>query len=277
MTKVRLTAVVNGNSQANAVTGGQVATDATDGSLSGSVGVVNRATTGSDRRAGSTDSIADLHTLDREASVDSLDVGDIETRPAVVGSGAEVELTPGGGVATVRVSGDGGALGGGPATLGVIIEGDVDGGAGRQSKSLAGVTVPAVHVAIGTVLVPDGDSPVVGVVTLELGDVLVLVGVGGGDLNDVGAVGVANVTGVGHVAAGGAGDGAESRGGGSAGGGEASPGGVGGRRGSRRSSGSGGAGLAALEALRTGGSEGAGSEACEEQDGLGELHFDLRD
>jgi len=255
-TTQHLAAVVNGNSQTDTVARAKVTTDTTNSSLSRGVGIVNSTSVGSDRRASTTESITDLHALDRKTSVLDLNSRDIEARPAVVGSGAEVELAPGGSVATGRISRDSGALSSGPATLGVIGESDVDRRAGGKSEGVAGVAVPAVHLAILAVLVPDSDGPVVGAGALELGNVLVLAGIRGGDLNDVAAVGVADVARVGHVATGGTGAATEA-GGGRITRGKVGPGRVGAGAGRRRRA-TGGSSLAALEALSAGrSSEGA--------------------
>lgn len=201
---------VKGDSQTDRA-GGEVTTDTTNVSLSLGVGVADSARAGSDRRASRAKSITHLHTLDGEAGVLSGNSRDIETRPAVVDSGAEIELTPGGGVATVGVGGDR-ASGSGETTVGVLIEGDIRGSTGGEGEGLDGVTEPAIHLAVGTVLVPDCDGPVLGIGALELYHVLVLAGIGGRDLDDVAAVGIADVAGVGVAATAGAGGTAEAGG-----------------------------------------------------------------
>jgi hypothetical protein len=257
-----LSAVVNSDSETNG-TGGDVTTNTTDISLSTGVGVVNGTSIGSDGRAGAAKSITDLHTLNGETGILSLNGRDIETRPAVVGSGAKVKLTPGGGVGTRAASGDRGALRGGPATLGIGIESVVLGSTGRKSKSLASVAIEAVHLAILAILVPDNNGPVIGVVARELNYVLVVAGVGLGNLNDVATVGVADVTDVGIAAAGGAGASTEAGGGVAAGRRDGGP--------RRRSGAAGGGSLATGVTLRKG--ENTGGESCQQHKRLGEVHF----
>lgn len=271
-TTAELRGVVNGDSQTDRA-GGEVTTNTTNVSLSLSVGVADSASTGSNRRASRAKSITDLHTLDSEAGVLSGNSRDIEAGPAAVNGGAEIELTPGGGVATVGVGGDR-ASGSGETTVGVLIEGDILGGTGGEAEGLDGVTVPAIHLAVRTVLVPNSDGPVLGVRALELHHVLVLARIGGRDLDDVAAVGVADITSVGVAATAGTGDTAEAGGRVGAAGRSVSPGttGRGGRGRSSAGGGGGGGGcdLAALMAFGT--SDGAGSEGCQQQERLGELH-----
>lgn len=188
----RLAAVVQGDGQTDR-TGNQVATNTTLVSESSSIGVGNRSGAFGDRGASAVgEGTANLHTLNGEIGILGLDSGDVEARPARVGSRAEVKFTPCRSIAAVAVGGDG-ALGGSPATLGVGIEGVVLGGTGGECEAVAGITIPAVHLAIGTNLVPDHDLPILGVRALELHDILVAAGLGAGDLNDIATIGATNV------------------------------------------------------------------------------------
>lgn len=191
-----LTTVVQGYGQTDR-TGNQVAANTTLSSENSGVGIGNSSSTLGNRRASPVrKSTTNLHTLDSEIGILRLDSGDIEARPARVGGRSEIEFTPGGRVATVAVGRDG-VLGGSPTTLGIGIEGVVLGRSGGEGEAVAGVAVPAVHLAVGADLVPDHDLPVVGVGALELHDVLVAAGFGAGDLDDVAAVGAADVADVG--------------------------------------------------------------------------------
>ena len=255
-----LAAVVDGHSQTDRA-GRKVATNATNGALIGGVGVVNGASIGSDRRTdGGVESVTDLHTLDSQVGVLGLDSRDIESGPAVVGARTKVELTPGGSVGTVAVGRDSGTLSGSPATLGVGIESNVAGLTRGEGEVHAGIAVPSVHSTVRAVLVPDNNGPVLGVVTLELNNVLVGAGAGLADLDDVATVGVADVTLVGVAGAGAASAGTEARGRVAAGGLGGSPGGGGGGCGS----------LAAGHTLRA--SQSAGGKCCQQHNRLGELH-----
>lgn len=194
--KQNLSAVINGNSQTNR-TRGQVGTNTTDIGLSRGVSVIDSSSVLGNRRANRAKGITDLHTRDRQTSILGSDNGDIEARPATVGSGTEVELAPGRSVATGGISRDSGSGGGDPATIRVLVEGNVDGLASGKSKGVTGVAVPACHLAIRAVLVEDGDGPVVGVGARELRHVFVVAGGRGVNGDDVAAVGVAHVAFVG--------------------------------------------------------------------------------
>lgn len=194
--KTHLLRIVQSNRQANR-SRNQVPTNAADIGLDTGIGVTDHVRAGGNRRAGiRVQHAADLHSLDGQTGVLGLDGRDIETRPARVDGRAEVEFTPGGRVAAVVVGRDG-ALGGGPASLGIGVEGVVDGFAGADGELVAGLAVPTVHFAVGADLVPDHHEPVFGAGTRELDDVLVFTGYAALDADDVASVGGADVAGVG--------------------------------------------------------------------------------
>lgn len=139
---------------------------------------------------------AELHTLDGLLSGLGLDSGNIPAGPAVVGRAREIELTPCRAVATERVLGDVLTLSGSPATLGVVVEGNVAGLTGLEGKLESVVAVPAGELSIGADLVPESDSPGLRAAALELDDVPVLRGVLSGHFDDVATPRVTDVTGI---------------------------------------------------------------------------------
>ncbi|KKA21201.1 hypothetical protein T310_4779 [Rasamsonia emersonii CBS 393.64] len=186
-------------------------------------------------------SLADLHPLDLLSSSLRLDRGDVIARPSVVPRVSKVELAPSARVSTVAVRGQTAAGSRTPATLRVLGKGNVLGLAGIQGEAQSGMTVPAVHLAVRAVLVPEDHDPRIGVAALELRHVFVLRGLAFRDFDDVAAPGVADVALVGDTAAAaaGAGRGAEACGREGAAGGYRGPvaagrGGGGGGRGSAR-------------------------------------------
>lgn len=253
---------VDGNLEQNVTVSGDVAANSTDISLASGVGVIDRRSIGRDAGAGAAALLADLHTLDSLASILSNDGGDIEAGPAAIAGAAEVELTPGRGVAATRVKGHATAGSGSETAVGVVVEGDVLGLTGVEGKREGGVAEPAVHLAVGAVLVEEDQVPGLAVLAGDLGDVLVVRGIIGGDLDDVATVGVADVALVGDSGAGVGGFSTEAATGRGRGGR--------GRRG-RGGSRGGGGGLTSLVALRAG--KGSGAKGCQQQKRLGELHF----
>lgn len=183
-------------------TGGEVATDTTNISLSLGVSVDHIGSVSGDGGAGGVVRSADLHALDGDTGSLSLNNGNIEARVLVVLLVAEVEFTPGAVVSTVGISGERVASGSTPATLRVLVESNVLGRAGGESEADSFVAVPAVELHVGADLVPDGDVPVLGVVAGEADSVLVL----GGDIlineDDVAAPWVTDVADVSNVVGG---------------------------------------------------------------------------
>lgn len=252
---------VDGHLEHDVAIPGDVAANATDISLGSGVGVIDRFSTGRDAGAGAAALLADLHTLDSLASILSDDGGDIEARPAAIAGAAEVELTPGRGVATASVKRHVTAGGGSETTVGVVVEGDVLGLTGVEGKLEGGEAEPAIHLAVGAVLVKEDEVPGLAVLAGDLGDVLVVRGIIGGDLDDVATVWVTDVALVGDSGAGAGGSSTEAGAGG----------GRGGRRGRGGSRGGGGGGLTPHVALRAG--KGGGGKGCQQQKRLCELHL----
>lgn len=173
-----------------------VTTDAVDGLEGLGVGVDHAGSVAGDGGALLVVVSANLHTLDGLLGSLGLDSRNIPARPAVVGRAREIELTPCRAVAAERVLGDVLALSGSPATLGVVVKGNVAGLTGLEGDLESVVAVPASELSIGADLVPEGDSPGLGVATLELDDVLVLRGVLGGHFDDVATPRVTDVAGI---------------------------------------------------------------------------------
>lgn len=251
---------VDGNFKHDVTIPRDVAANATNISLGSGVGIIDGSSVGRDAGAGAAALLADLHTLDSLASILSNNGGDIEAGPAAIAGAAEVELTPGRGVAARSVKGHATAGGGSETAVGVVVESNVLGLAGVEGKLEGGEAKPAVHLSVGAVLVEEDEVPGLAVLTGDLGDVLVVRGLVGGDLDDVATVGVTDVALVGDSGAGVGGLSTEA----------GTGGGRGGRRG-RRGSRGGGGGLTSLVALRAG-KRGRG-KGCQQQKGLGELHF----
>lgn len=161
--------------------------------------------------------------MDGKLGVLGLDGGDIKAGPARVLSGAEVEFTPGSSITAVVIGGNRRSLSGSPATLRVGVEGVVLGFTGSNGERVAGVAVPAVHLAILADLVPDHNEPVLCVGTGELHDVLVAASLASFDSDNVAAIGAANVASVGNTGAARFGARAETRRGELAAGGNSAP------------------------------------------------------
>ncbi len=181
--------------------GGNLATDAVDPAVREGVGVLDDVAATADDGAVAAVRGADLHAQDLglveglggESGL-SLDDGRVPAGPAVVLAAAEIELTPGAGVATVGVDGEGVALGGTPGALGVLVEGDVADLVGLQVELDGGVAVvPTGHFHVRADLIPDGDVERIGLAAVELDDVFVLGGLFGADLDHVATPWVANV------------------------------------------------------------------------------------
>lgn len=170
-----------------------LATNAIDTGQISSVGVNDLGKTVGDDGAELAGVIADLHTLDLMVGILGLNGGHVPARPAVVDFAVKVELTPGARVPTKLVLGQLVALCGAPGTLGVLVECHVLGLTGLEVEGQSGVTVPASKATIGADLVPEDNGPGVSVAANKLSDVLVLLGVLGGDLDDVAAPGFTNV------------------------------------------------------------------------------------
>lgn len=120
--------------------------------------------------------VANTHTLDLEVVELGNDAGNIPAGEAVVLLAAHVELTPGGGV-LAKVGGGDRAGSGSPATLRVVVNGnvlDLVGGKG-EVKSLVGGPESG-HLVVRAVGVPEDDVPGLGLGSLETQDVLVLAG-----------------------------------------------------------------------------------------------------
>ena len=139
---------------------------------------------------------ADSHTLDIQTGILGLDGRHVPTGPAIVGGVAEVEFTPGAGVATVLVRRKRFTLGGTPGTLRVIVESNVLALTGVDLEGQNSIAVPASKLEIGAHLVPEGNGPGLLLTAVNADDVLVLAGLALGDLDDVAAVRVANVANV---------------------------------------------------------------------------------
>lgn len=178
-----------------------VTTNAVNTLLGSGVGVDHVLGQVADAGAAAVGVLADLHTLDILVGVLGLDGGDIPAGPGVavgqvtaVLAVAEVELTPGAGVATHLVGGELGALGGTPATLGVAVEGNVLGLAGVDGQGEGGAAaVPSVDAAVRADLVPEDHGPGVLDATVNGNHVAVVAGVGLGHLLDVATPGAADV------------------------------------------------------------------------------------
>lgn len=140
--------------------------------------------------------VADLHTLHLLLGVLGLDGRHVPAGPAFVASVTEVEFTPGAGVTAILVGGELVTLGSTPATLRVIVEGNVARGTGLDGQGQSRVAVPAVQTSIGSDLVPEDDGPVVSLTAVNADDVLVLAGVRGVDFDDVATPRAADIAGV---------------------------------------------------------------------------------
>jgi len=151
----------------------------------GGVGIEEAEETLTDVRALITGVVTDTHTLDVEVVELSNDAGNIIAGVSVVLGVAHVEFTPGGGVLS-EVGGGDLTLSGSPATLRVVIDGDVLDSTLGERELQSGVGRPeTIHLAVGAIGVPEED--VVGLImsTLETDDVLVRAGISLVDENDV--------------------------------------------------------------------------------------------
>lgn len=158
------------------------------------VGLEETRETLADERAALTEVVADTHTLDAEAVELSDDAGHIPAGATVVLLVAHVELTPGGSV-LAKVRGGDLARSGSPTTLRVVVNGNVLGLSLLNGERKSIVRAPeAVHLATGTIGVPEENGPGLDLAALEAEDVLVLAGIGLGDLDDVATPGVTDVT-----------------------------------------------------------------------------------
>lgn len=129
--------------------------------------------------------VANAHTLDLEAVELGNDAGNVPAGEAIVLLAAHVKLTPGGGV-LAKVGGGDLAGGGSPATLRVVIDGDVLDLTLSQAEGKSLVGGPeASHLVVGAVGVPEDDVPGLGLTALETEDVLVLAHDALLNLNDV--------------------------------------------------------------------------------------------
>lgn len=276
--KVRLALVVNGDSKTDSTTTRKVTTNTTSISLSRSVGVVDRSSVRSDRRASATQSITDAHTLHRQASILRHDSRDIESRPATVRRAGEVKLSPCGRISAVVISGDG-ARSSSPSTARVVVKGNVLGVTGGEFECESGVAVPAGHLAVGAALVEEDDSPGLLVLALELGDVLVVCSIALGHLDHVAAPGVAGVASVGNATAAAGGAAAEALGGVGSAGGSSRPGSTTAASGRGRGSGGGARGGRRSDRDKRGRTlvdvgQAARGEGCQQHESLGKLHFE---
>lgn len=158
-----------------------------------SVGIEDTHQAAADVRAVLTEVVADTHTLDGQAVELSDDAGDIPAGVATVLLAAHVEFTPGGSV-LAKVGGGDVTRSGSPTTLRVVVNSNVLDLTLLEGEAQSVVGLPeAIHLAVGTVGVPEKDGPGLGLSALEADNVLVLTGIGFGNLDDIAAPGDANV------------------------------------------------------------------------------------
>lgn len=143
--------------------------------------------------------VTDTHTQNIEIVELSNDAGNIISRPSLVLLVAHVEFTPSGGI-LAEVGGGDLTLRGSPATLGVVIDGDVLDGALGQGKLQSSVGLPeTVHLAVGAIGVPEENIERLVVGTFETNYVLVRAGISLVNQGDVATPGATDVALVGPV------------------------------------------------------------------------------
>ena len=186
--------LISDNDREASRTSRQVASNTTDVFLGVHVRVVHILPAAGDGRAGAAFGVANLHALDRLASLLGLDRGNVEANPLAVLPIAKVEFTVCRGIRA--------PLAGREllacrhrrqAALCVLVEGDVLLLSGTEGELERGLAVVPVLLAVRAELVPEADLPRLLVLARHLRDVLVSRRIAGGDLGDVAAPGIARV------------------------------------------------------------------------------------